>query len=591
MRSLGTLLVLVLGLGVAVTHDTDVARAATVEPRSASDGRCGYDSRMGAKATAEELMADRYHLGPHRAVTLPHELSWREDPLHDRQWRYRLHMLRFVNALVDHSLTTGRDRYLRRGLGILRSWIAHNPIGSPATPAAWANMVTAWRAMTMVCVARKVSPQRWLTRAIAQHGRVLASPTFYVYRANHALNQAIALLDVACYLGRADWRRTAAQRIGRLVTQSVDGQGVSDEQSIKYEAYVYNRFQVARQQLARCGMALPPGFERVDRMPNLLAHATRPDGHYEMLGDTDDRPADPISGTPAEFAATGGKLGPKPSTEVAVFRRGYAFGRTGWGEDRAFSDEAFFSLRFGPGYAEHAHDDGGAVTLYGYGAQLLVDPGFGDANRSAWERYFGGRAAHNAVIVRGRASTPARRSILVRRVITDQSVELLVRIRVYRGVTMHRRVVFSRNLGYVVVEDTMQGASAQTYRQLWHLHEDARPVTKGLATTTHGGRGHLLIEQLVRGGSTRTIRGATDPLQGWISRAYGQHTPASVIERSATGRQVRFVTVLIPFTGEAVPGVRDVAVSGRGFSFVIETSGGRERVRATSKGVAILDAE
>ena len=28
----------------------------------------------------------------------------------------------------------------------------------------------------------------------------------------------------------------------------------------------------------------------------------------------------------------------------------------------------------------HGHDDGGSVTLYGYGRQLLVDPGYGDYN-------------------------------------------------------------------------------------------------------------------------------------------------------------------------------------------------------------------
>ena len=65
-----------------------------------------------------------------------------------------------------------------------------------------------------------------------------------------------------------------------------------------------------------------------------------PDGRYETLGDTTDRFATPIAGTPAQFAATGGRYGGSPAdTEVAIFRRGYAFGRTGWGEDRPFADE------------------------------------------------------------------------------------------------------------------------------------------------------------------------------------------------------------------------------------------------------------
>ena len=38
-------------------------------------------------------------------------------------------------------------------------------------------------------------------------------------------------------------------------------------------------------------------------------------------------------------------------------------------------------------------------------------------------------------------------------------------------------------------------------------------------------------------------------MQGWISRAYGQHTPAPVIEQVVRGRSVRYVTVLAPFAG------------------------------------------
>ena len=31
-----------------------------------------------------------------------------------------------------------------------------------------------------------------------------------------------------------------------------------------------------------------------------------------------------------------------------MYPRGYVFGRTGWGENRAFEDEVFTSMRFGP---------------------------------------------------------------------------------------------------------------------------------------------------------------------------------------------------------------------------------------------------
>ena len=191
----------------------------------------------------------------------------------------------------------------------------------------------------------------------------------------------------------------------------------------------------------------------------------------------------------------------KPSAEVAIFRRGYAFGRTGWGEDRPFEDEAFFSLSFGRGMQIHGHDDGGAVTLYALGSQLLVDPGYGDYNGSMWSAYFGSRRAHNTVIAAGVRSRASQPTVLERSSITARSVELVVRVQAYPGASIRRRVIFSRRSGYLVVEDTIESSVARTWRQLWHLREGTRPVTVGLRTWTRAGSGDVLIQQLVGRGN------------------------------------------------------------------------------------------
>ena len=164
----------------------------------------------------------------------------------------------------------------------------------------------------------------------------------------------------------------------------------------------------------------------------------------------------------------------------------------------------------------------------------------------------------------------------------------MVQVGVYPGVTMRRRVMFSRRLGYIVVEDTMSAASARTYRQLWHLTEDARPFTAGGRTWTRRRNGNLLIEQLGAGATTRTVTGQTAPIQGWISRSYGQRAAAPVIEQQLSGRQVRFLTLLAPFgarTGTARPPVKvsDLAITPNGFSMIVDIDGSQESVRATGR--------
>ena len=529
-------------------------------------------------------------------MTLRHRLTWTEDPLGDRQWRQKLQQLRFVMALMYRWQDTGQARYRDRGIALVRSWIAANPRRAPASDSAWKDQVTAWRAMTLVCIAGMVPRARWLDDAIRLHGTVLADPAFYVGTGNHALNQSLGLLDVGCYLGRTDWQRLASHRIDRFVTQAIDTQGVSDEQATKYDRYDYDRFMLVRDHLLACGLPAPTGFGRIERIPDFLAQATRPDGHYETIGDSDDRSWASIKGTPEEYTASLGTRGTPPATTIATFRRGYAFGRTGWGGDgRAFGDETFFSLRFGPGLRHHGHDDGGALTLFGRGAQLLVDPGYGDQNSSIWHRFFVSRAAHDAVVADGLTSVPGRASVLRRSAVTGRSADLLVQVRVYPGVSMRRRVMFSRMLGYIVVEDTMSAATARTYRQLWHLTEDAQPFTAGRRTWTRRTTGNLLIWQLGTGVTSRTLMGERSPIQGWISRSYGQHAPAPVIEQRLSGRRVRFLTLLAPFgadtgTGRPPVDVTDLAMTPHGFSMTVGIDGSRESIRATEHTLAITDA-
>ena len=121
-------------------------------------------------------MAGRYKLGNHPLVRLGLTPTWAEDPLRDVNWRERFHMLRFVMALMIEWQESGERRYRDRALALVQSWIARNPRSSPASHYSWGDHATAWRAMTLVCIARMLPRKRWLVRAIATHGAVLADP-------------------------------------------------------------------------------------------------------------------------------------------------------------------------------------------------------------------------------------------------------------------------------------------------------------------------------------------------------------------------------------------------------------------------------
>ena len=500
-------------------------------------------------AAADALLKNRYLFTPHQAVTLPTDLTWREDPFHDEDWLLQFQSLRWADALLAAWEQTHARRYLLRYEAILRDWLATNGSREHAVPGAWDDHSTAWRAMTLAC-GYETLHAGWLRDALIAHGRVLAQPGFYVGHSNHALNQDLGLLAAGCALHTEGWKRIAARRIDVLAAESIDRQGATNEQSVGYEAYNYGRYTEAVERLQRCKLSVPATLrQRLPLMPRFLAFATMPNGRYVPIGDSEARLADVISGTEAAFAASRGRIGLEPPAASAIYDAGYAFGRTGWGTTRPFTDEVFYSMRWGAGRAIHGHSDGTAVTLYGGGASLLVDPGKYSYDNNKWRRFFQGPSGHNVVTIDGAAFDPHAGSELIASETTDAYDYLAVRTQAWSGAILERRMLFSRATGAMVIEDMIHAAHPVMARQLWHLPSDADPLVRGATVQTRRRRGNLSMTWLGPAPKLDVVWGQTQPIQGWISNAWRRRTAAPVVEATARGRTIRLVTVMASSAG------------------------------------------
>jgi hypothetical protein len=238
------------------------------------------------------------------------------------------------------------------------------------------------------------------------------------------------------------------------------------------------------------------------------------------------------------------------------------------------------SVRFGPGRVFHGHQDGTAITLYGYGAPLLPDSALYSIEPGPYRRYFVGRSAHNLVTVDGAASRPGERTSVLWKRSSDRLFELSMTGRPYAGVTANRRVTFSRSLGYVIVDDRLTASTRRTFRQLWHLRPGASPVTSGSRTWTRSARGNVLIVRITPA-ATRIVRGATSPIQGWVSFRVFQKQAAPVVESRRTGARAQFLTLLVPYaTRRPAVSVSNVVINPRGYALTVTVGGVSERVAA-----------
>ena len=272
---------------------------------------------------------------------------------------------------------------------------------------------------------------------------------------------------------------------------------------------------------------------------------------------------------------------PEPERQerlVARYGAGFLFARTGWGAQREPRDETFLSLRFGPAPRFHGHSDGGSITLYSRGAPLVIDPGLYTYNPSStWRTWFKGRRAHNVVAVDGlrwRSSPTA----LLTQTTSPSLVFARVRSAAAPGVAHVRSVVFSRALGYVLVDDRLSSTSRHVYRQMWHLVQDAAPTIAGRTIRTHRERGNLLIRQLAAIRSVRVVKGSVSPIQGWVSNRYGSKAPAPVVETTVAGTTGRFLTLLVSGAGAPTATIGSLHLTATGYSVVVTVGGHSERV-------------
>lgn len=295
---------------------------------------------------------------------------------------------------------------------------------------------------------------------------------------NHGLDQSHALAKLAQYLHDEFALEVAVNRLTKTLSNLVDEEGVSIEQSVHYHRYNY--FQIKRicrliEQLDRpeCKRLADSLIERLVLMEVFLAHATMPNGRYFEIGDTPTQKAACIEGTVAEYAATQGKKASPPNEVVKVYDSGYVFGRTGWGLDKKFSDESCFCVRFGPRRVIHGHHDHMSIQYYTNGRLVLRDGGFHGYTHDKFRNLLRSQKSHNAIYIKNKgAEFQSNPTVLVEREISERYCKFVLLGKPYRGVVHERTIFFINKPESIVVRDSVRSESYIEAVQKWQFGDD-----------------------------------------------------------------------------------------------------------------------
>lgn len=356
---------------------------------------------------------------------------------------------------------------------IIRDWFDHNPQTSPAISRAWDGHAVAYRTDSLIEIADRISNSTWLDALLEEHKAFLLDEKNFQGNWNHGVDQAKSLINVAERLHDSRAEQVGLTRLEGAMLSIVDDEGVTIEQAVHYDYFNY-------QQLERCISYLDGhrGAEntiaklhaRMQKMPDFLAHATRPDGTWFEIGDTPIEPANSIPGTIAEYAATQGASGPRPEERVKTFSAGYIFGRSGWGESRDFAEESAYSIRFGPGRIIHGHADSLSLRYVSRGIEIIKDGGFHGYTDDKNRAFLRSQAAHSTIIANPTHKTSTTiPSELSFSHVEPQCQSFTINANPFEHIYISRSIYIEFDPDIVVVWDRLRSRSRTPFEQRWMI--------------------------------------------------------------------------------------------------------------------------
>lgn len=508
----------------------------------------GHFAEKRSDEAAFRRLLDRreLHLSPHSPWLLPRTPTWREDPFGDTNWTFQYHSLRWLDVLRRRA-ALGDVSGMRLWKEITEDWIVTNPPGC-GYRWSWTDMSDAHRAMTLAFGLPYLPGDKSLViEALAQHGEWLADKA-NLGRGNHALHQHAGLFVVGGVLQDRKLLDLAVDRLRAYVADNFRDDGVNIEGAVGYHRLNWGWTLDALERLKVEGFALPPEAARLDLTPEYLAHATRPDGYLEDLGDTEpvQIPEDPRY-PQLQYVATRGSSGSPPDSLVFESDHGLIFVRSGWGEtEKAFEDETFISISFGAQNKIHGHPDGGSFTFMSGGVPWVVDTGKYSYQANPTRSFVVSREGHNVTHVLGTRYGRAEPVELTAHSLDSEIGFAQLSDPNYQDVRLQRTLVWNASQEYLVIFDHVVSAEDTETMTLFNLGVGvgAERVARGYELTFKGDRRAAILF----GGTMPTLsvaKGETSPVRGWVATAWKKADESIHISAARKGKRYRVSSAVL----------------------------------------------
>ncbi len=517
--------------------------------------------------SANQILANNIPLERYGYTKVSDPMSWTEDPLGDRYWRFLFYGFRPVQHLFFAFDQTNEKKYLKKAEEITLSFIDHGT----DKPHAWDDFhAVSFRTMYLIKTWWMLRENNLLTyevnekilKTLEAHGDFLADPNHYDKGYNHGLNEAAALYLVAVnfpdFSQAPKWLELSKNRLNDSLITVVDTDGVLIENSPYYHFYTLEKYWELYNFAQKQNFPISDIFnERLQEMISYATYILQPNKEIPLLGASLKRKISysgiykDISQSFPElkYVLTNGKEGNKPTKlNITYPESGEVIMRSGWGVGEEFENQTQAIFDFGPYRTLHSDFDALSFSLYANGINLMPDAGLYAYEESDYKNYFHGTASHNTVVVDDldqTKGTAVRGDFLETKDYVSQSAEH----ELYKGVS-HMRSGTLIGKRYLLILDKLTSNEEHTYKQLFHLFPGARITTSGtsvkvFASSKDGEEEVMNIFQMAPDNiSLDTIIGQTSPPRGWCAEEYAKAIPCYSLEYIQKFQNVTYATLI-----------------------------------------------
>lgn len=521
---------------------------------------------------ANEILNNKYTLSRFEPVTI-NEPTWDEDPYSDIYWRFNYYNLEPVRNLLFAWKKTAEDKYERKMLHLVESFIDTGM----QKQFSWDLHGAAFRAMTLVNVREslnkkhELSPEtdKKLLEAIHTHGEFLANPEHFEKDYNHGLDQAAALLLIAVnfpqFAESKSWLDLSSKRISGLLSEIIDTDGVLVENSPYYHFYVMEKFLEISKYLKKNNITIDNfSNEKLDKMASYAVYILQPDLTVPTIGASISRKINlfgiyqEIANKNSElmYVLTQGGRGKKPSRlNIQYPDSGQTIMRSAWNNTAGYENQTQLIFDIGNYRTNHSDLDALSFNLFGEGIALMPDAGLYSYDQEPYRTYFHGTKSHNTVVVDGKDQAEGGPANISPKTVTpgyfeegNNYVYQSAQHNLYDGVS-HERAISMIEGSLIIVIDKLNSESKHTYEQMFHLFPGAKISEDGNTLYVDGKDKNqkLIIQQLNEDGIEVNINeGETkNGIEGLCSTEYKVALPCNAVSFKKVGTSELFVTSIL----------------------------------------------